>query len=279
MTFIMGDCLEVMKTLTPRSVDCFICDLPYGQLSQQKGATPFGRNVKGPSNSGCPWDVKINLVEFWGQVRRLSKDDHTPVIMFCNTKFGFELYNSNPDWFRYDLVWNKDRGVSFLLANKMPMKSHEMIYVFSKKGAYYNRIDIKGDYAKWNASSYDTTTRTVVPASGKRVAIANDGTTRSALSVINMRKPNTLGHPTEKPLELYKWILERYCRPGGTVLDPTAGSFNSIFAAKELGLKGIGIEKDNGFFWKGISKLEKIERSISVKTNTPPIPQNTIELK
>lgn len=263
MTFLMGDCLEVMKSLAPRSVDCFICDLPYGQLSnggKPKRSEELRIKYKRSKNDmigGCPWDVKINLEKFWEQVRRLSKDDHTPVIMFCNTKFGNELINSNPDWFRYDLVWNKERGVSFLLANKMPMKSHEMIYVFSKKGAYYNRVDYKGDFAKWGAHDHAASTRIVETASGRNIAKANDGTTRSALSVITMKKPNTLGHPTEKPIDLYKWILERYCPKGGTVLDPTAGSFNAIFAAKELGLKGIGIEMDRNFFWKAVARLQK----------------------
>jgi DNA modification methylase len=69
--------------------------------------------------------------------------------------------------------------------------------------------------------------------------------------VIHIKKAdlrNTRAHPTEKPLELYKWLLERYCPKDGCVLDPTAGSFNSIKVAKELGLKGIGIEKDDKFF-------------------------------
>jgi site-specific DNA-methyltransferase (adenine-specific) len=210
-----------------------------------------------PKSKGCPWDVKLNLTEFWAQVKRLAKDDHTPVIMFCNTKFGYELIKSNESWYRYDLVWSKERGVSFLLANKMPMKSHEMIYVFSKKGAYYNRVDIVGNYAKFGAHDYAATTRVAETASGRNVAKANDGTTRAPLSVINLRKPNTLGHPTEKPIELYKWILERYCPARGTVLDPTAGSFNAIFAAKELGLHGIGIEKDRTFFYNAVAKLNK----------------------
>jgi site-specific DNA-methyltransferase (adenine-specific) len=57
-------------------------------------------------------------------------------------------------------------------------------------------------------------------------------------------------HPTEKPKELYRWLLERYCPAGGTILDPTAGSFNSCFVAQEMGLNAIGIEKDDTFFKK-----------------------------
>jgi DNA modification methylase len=235
-----GDCLEVMKTLPDKSVDCFICDLPYGQLTG--GFARPGHNeevakkVAKQSQSCCAWDVKIDLAAFWEQVKRLAKDDHTPVLMFCNTRFGIDLINSNPTWFRYDLVWNKQRGISFLLANKQPMKSHEMIYVFSKKGSYYKRVDEDSGFAD----------------SGK--ACAGVAGKRCSLSVIDLKKPAPWqlkdSHPTEKPVELYRWLLERYCPAGGTVLDPTAGSFNAVAAAESLGLKGIGIEKDVGFFKK-----------------------------
>ena len=249
-----GDCLEKMKNLPSRSIDCFVCDLPYGCLTQQKGAIGFGHKRPAPTEAGCPWDIKIDLVAFWEQVKRLAKNDHTPVLMFCTTKFGAELIASNPDWFRYDLVWNKMKGVSFLSANKMPMRSHESIYVFSKKGAFYKRVDTTGNkyYVKRSkggpCEQYGGISRT----DG-----VNEGT-RCALSVVDMY--NTSGHsgkqhPTAKPKELYKWLLERYCPPGGTMLDPTAGSFNSVFTARELGLHAIGIEKDPGFFWKAVSKI------------------------
>jgi len=224
LTLHNGDCLEIMKEIPDKSVDLIICDLPYGCLAAQKGATPFGRNVKGPSNSGCSWDVKIDLEEFWKQVKRIRRSDHSPTIHFVTTKFGYEVIQSNPDEFRYELVWDKQRGVSFLSANKMPMRSHEMIYVFSKAGAYYER---------------------------------KDG--RCALSVIQHKTSFVRGaHPTEKPSELYKFLIERYCPAGGTVLDPTFGSGNSVFTAFALGRNAIGIEKDEAFFKKAEERLNAL---------------------
>jgi site-specific DNA-methyltransferase (adenine-specific) len=260
-TLLQGDCLEVMKTLPDKSVDCFICDLPYGCLSingkpkvSDEKALENGKGRIPAAPGGCSWDLKIDLSAFWEQVKRLAKDDHTPVLMFCNTKFGIDLINSNPSWFRYDLVWNKQRGISFLLANKQPMKSHEMIYVFGKKGAYYKRIDEDSDKGAWEKEKRgDNPGSVYVFDDGGKPASGVAGK-RCSLSVINLRKPASYQlkgtHPTEKPLDLYTWLLERYCPAGGTVLDPTAGSFNSIKAAVALGLKGIGIEKDDGFFKK-----------------------------
>ena len=123
-TLILGECLEKMENLPAKSIDLFLCDLPYGCL------------IKGGGNqgtaAGCPWDKKLDLEKFWKQVKRLARNPHTPVLMFCTVKFGNELINSNPSWFRYELVWNKERGTNFLQANVMPMRSHEMVYVFSK---------------------------------------------------------------------------------------------------------------------------------------------------
>jgi DNA modification methylase len=254
-----GDCLNQMKTLTDKSIDCFICDLPYGCLSGRAiGKNAEAKKCWSGDAMGCSWDVKIDLVEFWVQVKRLAKNDHTPVLMFCNTKFGNELINSNPDWFRYDLVWSKPQGVGFLSANKQPLRSHELIYVFSKKGAFYKRINIKGDFppTNWNKISK------MIPSSvyNNGVPLPNNTThntgERCVKSVIEISNKKGKGnHPTAKPCELYKWLLERYCPPGGTMLDPTAGSFNSVFTATEMGIHAIGIEMNDAFFWKAVGKV------------------------
>lgn len=49
-------------------------------------------------------------------------------------------------------------------------------------------------------------------------------------------------HPTIKPLGLFAVIIDFWCPPGGTVLDPFAGSGTTLAAAKLLGRKAIGIE-------------------------------------
>ena len=245
VTLIKGDCLEKLKGIPDKSVDLIICDLPFGCLAQ-------------PQGSGCAWDIKIDLVEFWKEIKRIRKGDHTPTIHFTTTKYGFDLYASNPKEFRYDLVWDKQRGVSFLTANKMPMRSHEMIYVFSKAGANYNRIDLIGEnlVGKQKASIYNHKAKTILASSGLRITKENDGSRKCVLSVINNKNENqSKGHPTQKPIDLYKFLIERYSNEGDVVLDPTFGSGNSGLAAKELKRKYIGIEKDDKFFWKATAKF------------------------
>ena len=108
-----GDCLEVMKDLADNSIDFLFADLPYGATS-------------------CKWDCLIDLDLFWKQINRVCKQD--AVMAFtCSVKFGNTLINSNPKCFRYDLVWVKSAACGFLNAKKMPMKKHEMVYIFYRK--------------------------------------------------------------------------------------------------------------------------------------------------
>ena len=68
----------------------------------------------------------------WRSLKRICKD-RCQFVFFTTTKFGYKIIESNPTWFRYDLVWEKYIGVGFLSANKMPLRSHEMIYIFSSQ--------------------------------------------------------------------------------------------------------------------------------------------------
>ena len=109
-----NDCFDVFPLLKNKSVDLVLVDLPYGQTD-------------------CHWDVKINLVDMWKELKRISKDN-CQFVFFTTTKFGSELINSNPKWFRYDLVWEKYTNVGFLNSKYMPLRNHEMIYIFNNTG-------------------------------------------------------------------------------------------------------------------------------------------------
>ena len=111
----------------------------------------------------------------------------------------------------------------------------------------------KGAYFTWDGEA-DTCSQYNV----KRIYNGKEhgkGGMRCPLSVIPIGGRPLGGHPTEKPEELYEWLLRRYVPEGGTVLDPTAGSFNSCFAADRIGLTAIGIEKDEGFYNKAVARL------------------------
>ena len=125
-----GDCLEEIKSIDDKSIDLIFCDLPYGQTS-------------------CKWDCKIDLDKLWIEIMRIKKLN-TPIFFTTTTKFGVELINSAPKkcFFRYDIVWVKSAPAGFLSAKKMPMRKHEMVYVFYEKLPFYDLSSHKHKFLK-----------------------------------------------------------------------------------------------------------------------------------
>jgi DNA modification methylase len=140
MLLLHGDCNELMKELPDKSVDLIFTDLPYGQVS-------------------CDWDKKIDLEKMWEQFMRVKKVK-TPLFFCCSTKFGVELINSAPKKcpFRYDIVWVKSAPCGFLCARKMPMKKHEMLYVFYEKLPFYDLSSHKHKFSKKATASQNGAT-------------------------------------------------------------------------------------------------------------------------
>ena len=240
-----GDCLEVMKELPDRSIDLFMCDLPYGCLSTKgegvhhkmdRLSTKRGgifANDKGMTyGHSNPWDIVIPWEPFWKEIRRLRKNAHSVVLFFCQGKFMADAICSNREEFRLALVWDKKVLTNFFDANRRPCYNHEQILVFAEKSAFYHRVNYEG---KCPTTIIRSENLAHIKCHGARY------------------------HPTEKPIDLYKRLVSWFCPSGGTMLDPTAGSCNSIIAAGQLGFKAIGIEKNDVFFEKGSERIEALQ--------------------
>ena len=63
-------------------------------------------------------------------------------------------------------------------------------------------------------------------------------------------------HPTQKPVDLYKWILNNYANPGDTILDTHVGSASSLIACHQTGHKYIGFEIDPEYYRQAKERLE-----------------------
>ena len=132
-----GDCLNEMKELDDNSIDLIFCDLPYGQTS-------------------CKWDCKIDLNLFWKEVMRIKKLN-TPIFFTTTARFGIDIITSAPKKcpFRFDLVWVKSSPTGFLNAKKMPMRKHELVYVFYEKLPFYDLSSHKHKFLKENTPMGD----------------------------------------------------------------------------------------------------------------------------
>ena len=237
-----GDCLELMQDIPDVSVDAVICDLPYG-------------------TTDCDFDKQIPFKPLWEQYRRIIKPNGN-IILFASGRFVFELYNSQTDLFRYDLIWQKSKCGSPFTAKYMPLKMHEHILVFGNPAAKYNpqmtygskpyRKDYNHAYGIKNAHKYGV----------KGVHTDNHGE-RHPTTILKFnqkwRRQDQL-HPTMKPVELLSWLIRSYTNEGDVVLDNTMGSGTTCVAAIKEKRRYIGIELDEAYF--AIAK-KRIQQELS----------------
>ena len=185
----------------------------------------------------------------WNSLKRICKDK-CQFVFFTTTRFGYKLIESNPKWFRYDLVWEKFNAIGFLSANKMPLRSHEMIYIFSKspkpKGTKQTYNPQKTLGKPWKSKEH----KTKKDVYGQEDMPAKENTTgnRHPRSVIKFHQSGKKIHPTQKPVDLCEWLIKTYSNEGDLVLDFCMGSGTTIEASINTNRKYIGIEKDEDIF-------------------------------
>lgn len=232
-----GNCLDLLPTLEPQSIDLVICDLPYGQTDAE-------------------WDSTIDLVQLWTNLKRVIKP-RTPIIFFTTTKYGFELIQTNKPWFRYDLVWSKDSTAGFLNSKKMPMRTHEMIYVFYEQlpTVYTDNILRHHHHVKPFVSSIESKESVKGVYGGTKLLKGNGGRPSwqpmlptSILHHPTNKHKKSRNHPTEKPTSILKWLIDYYSKEGDTILDPTMGCGSTGVACHEMGRNFVGIELSKEFY-------------------------------
>lgn len=244
-TLYKGNCLEIMDKLIEDRiiVDAIITDPPYGKITKT-----------------CEWDKIIPFDEMWKRLNKLKKKN-TPIILFGNQPFTSALNMSNLKDFRYEIIWQKDKGTDFGNANRKPLNIHENISVFYEKQPNYNRICDEGNpyIRKNNRTNGKNDTNFKSDNSGTWI---NEGK-RTPTTIRKINRVSAGGkkplHPTEKPIELMEWIIKSYTNEGDLILDFTMGSGSTGVACMNTNRKFIGIELDEKYF--NIAK-DRIENSI-----------------
>lgn len=225
-TLYNGDCLEIMKDIPDHSIDMILCDLPYGMTNNK-------------------WDIPIPLDQLWEQYKRVIKENGA-IVLFGNQPFTSKLILSNEKWFRYTLVWEKNKFSDFLNAKRKPMKIHEDICIFYKKQPTYNIQYLQGDpYVSWNTDN--AVGRQTNYGVHKSNIVKNEGT-RLPTTVLKFKRKERPIHPTQKPVDLCEWLIKSYSNEGDTILDNCMGVGTTGIACMNTGRKFIGIELDKKYF-------------------------------
>ena len=229
-----GDCLEVMKDIEDESIDCIICDLPYGTTQ-------------------CPWDSVIPFDKLWAEYHRITKPN-AAIVLFGAEPFSSALRLSNVDEFKYDWYWRKPRGTGHLNAMKQPLRDVEIVSVFYRQPCTYNPQYTKGEpYSALKGGKKSYVSEAGETTYGK---FKNGAEFRNDNPGIRYPKQciefgvverDTL-HPTQKPVDLLRYLVLTYTNEGDIVLDNCMGSGTTCVAAIMEKRKYIGIEKEPKYF-------------------------------
>lgn len=227
------DCLVGMQRIPDGSVDCIICDLPYEVLNK--------------GNANAQWDRLLPMDKLWEQYRRITKPN-AAIILFAQGMFTAELMMSNRKMWRYNLIWKKgNRPTGFLNANRMPLRIHEDICVFYDSLPTYNPQKWKGEPIHKRA-----TRKINNRIYGKyQPAEWNYTDMRHPQSIIDIDKEHVNGnffHPTQKPVDLLRYLVLTYTNEGDTVLDNCMGSGTTAIACIKEKRHFIGFELNKEYY-------------------------------
>ncbi len=236
VNLILGDCLEVMKSIPDKSINMILCDPPYG-------------------TTAIKWDKPIPFKPMWKQYERVIVDNGA-IVLFSAQPFTTDLIVSNRKLFRYEIIWKKTQPQGFLNANKAPLRNHENICVFYKKSPTYHPIKSKversdlGRVRQVNAmrsKQYREMDRTTWIETGERYPtdVIEFSNWNGALFG---KTEKATKHPTQKPIDICGYLIRTYTNPGDTVLDNCMGSGTTGVACVQTGRNFIGCEIDPSYF-------------------------------
>jgi site-specific DNA-methyltransferase (adenine-specific) len=207
------DLLSLCAQLEPASVDMVLVDLPYG-------------------TTRATWDSIIPFDPMWTAFKRIIRP-RGAIVMTASQPFTSALVMSNPAAFRHEWIWEKDNGSNFLNTHREPFKTHESVLVFGTEGVDYWPCMEAGyrpytNRHKSNSKLYGSHGEIVTISSGERFP----------KSILRFARQRT-EHPTAKPVDLFRYLIRTYTRPGDLVVDPCVGSGTTALAARAEGRRYI----------------------------------------
>jgi DNA modification methylase len=235
------DCFNIFPTIKDGSINMILADLPYGQTA-------------------CDWDSVLPLDKLWKEYCRIIKDDGV-IILTATQPFTWKLCQSNPEWFKYEIIWEKPNGTNPLLVKVQPFRVHENILVFYKKQPTYIPQMLSGKPYNGFSDSQKTIGE-IFSGSGSdnRGLVSrhreNPEGTRYPRSVIRCKQDRS-GHPTKKPVELMSWLIKTYTNPNDLVLDNTMGEGTTGVACMIEGRRFIGIELEKSYYDIAVVSIKK----------------------
>jgi len=231
------DCLEGMKRIDDGSVDCIITDLPYEVLND--------------GNPNAQWDRQIPLEPLWAEYLRISKPN-AAIVLFAQGMFTAQLMMSQPKIWRYNLVWDKMRATGFLNCNRAFLRQHEDICVFYRQQPIFNPQKYSvPDWAKTHPRGKGASNTNNCYGNFELhldFDITNEKYPRSIISFSKRKGIKHEVHPTQKPVDLLRYLIRTYTETDNLVLDSCMGSGTTAIACLKEHRHFVGFELNKEYF-------------------------------
>ena len=228
-----------MSSMPDNSVDMILCDLPYG-VTQNK------------------WDSVIDFDKLWVEYWRVSKPDAV-VVLTAAQPFTSAIVMSQIKHFKYDWIWCKSRPSGHMNAKLQPMRAHESILVFYRNKPTYNAIMRQGKpnhvkstpSVKSSSSNYGNQYEVTEKVTDEKYPVT--------LLDFKVVAPTKTLHPTQKPVDLFEYLIRTYTNEGGIVLDNCAGSGTTAIACQNTNRRWVCIEQSEEYFTKAVDRIKMNE--------------------
>lgn len=243
----LGDSLELMSSLADSSINMILCDLPYGATALE-------------------WDKELSPTALWSHYRRVLAPNGVVVLTAMNP-FAAKLIVSNPEWFRYEWVWEKTSAKGHMSAALRPLRAHELVLVFSPKQPTYNPQKWQIEEAKRTKRKTLTMTGSVGAYGVEQKQRKLDDGSRFPRSVVKFgNAPSKIAarnfHPTQKPVALMEYLIRTYSNEGDAVLDNCMGSGTTGVACAMHGRRFVGMEMLPEYFDIACERIKKAYQSV-----------------
>lgn len=233
---ILGDSLEVLKTIPDESVDLVLTDPPYNISTKNKIFRDYRSGNNGDiSMDFGEWDYEFNPTPFLEETKRILKP-HGQWLIFSSE----QLYGKYRDWFNDNayfkqlLVWQKTN----------PLPEFRLV-------KYRQTTEL----ICWSL-------KTKLPKAQLHFNFLEQNEMKNIFTGPICAGKERLKHPTQKPLWLIRKLIARHTRPGDIVLDPFMGVGTIPHACKEIGLDYIGIDINEEYYNKANQRLNMIQEGI-----------------
>lgn len=251
MRLIEGDCHEELKKLEDDSIDMVLTDPPYEILDLEWDQQPLD------------WEL------IWSELKRVGKD-HIAYVFHASQPFASALITKKPELFKYEWIWEKEGVSNFQDANFQPLKIHEQVLVFGDFSINHHGVSNYNPQYKQRTKKYrDDRSDNNFDFKHLDATINQDSNRvyekKYPKSIIhfhrdqNVKKTESF-HPTQKPVDLLKFLIRTYTDEGDTVLDFTMGSGSTGVAAVNEGRDFVGIEQEEEYYDISKQRIENVER-------------------